>query len=124
MHGVQVTRTVHVCSSGAVADETLRRPQKIIEADAQTDLLDHLLQTVSREDKRTRGQVRDRREGTGGVHLVCIFGIDVVLDGLHALLVEVLRRDLDQVRNFRLRKLCFSTSTKSGVQDLEGFVLG
>lgn len=34
--------------------------------------------------------------------LVCIFGVDIVLDGIAALLVEVFGGDLDQVRNFCL----------------------
>lgn len=34
--------------------------------------------------------------------LVCIFGINVVLDGIAALLVEIFGCDLDKVRNFCL----------------------
>ena len=35
-------------------------------------------------------------------NLVCVFGIDVVLNGVDAGLVEILGTDLDQVRNLGL----------------------
>lgn len=39
----------------------------------------------------------------GETCLVCIFGVDVVLDGIAALLVEIFGCNLDQVRNFCLQ---------------------
>lgn len=59
-----------------MADEAFRGPGEIVEANAETNLLDNL---------------------------VGILGVDVVLDGLDALLVEVLGGDLDQVREFCLQ---------------------
>lgn len=58
-----------------MANETLRCPGEIVETDAEANLLNHF---------------------------VGIFGIDVVFNSLHALLVEVLGGDLDQIRNFCL----------------------
>lgn len=53
-----------------MADEALRGPGEIVEADAEADFLDDF---------------------------VGVLGVDVVLDGLHALLVEVLGGDLNQI---------------------------
>lgn len=58
-----------------MTNKTLRCPGDIVQANAQTDLLDDL---------------------------VCILLIDVILNGLHALLVEVLGCNLNQVCNFCL----------------------
>jgi hypothetical protein len=41
-------------------------------------------------------------DGAEGRYLVCVLGVDVVLDGLDALLGEVRRGDLHQVGNFGL----------------------
>lgn len=67
--------TVHVCGSGTMTDQALGCPGEVIETDAKANLLDDL---------------------------IGILGVDVVLDGLHALLVEVLGSDLDQICDFCL----------------------
>ena len=58
-----------------MADEALGGPQQVVHAYAEADLLDHA---------------------------VGVLGVDVVLDGDPALLVELRRRDLHQVRDLGL----------------------
>lgn len=68
-------RTIDVDQASAMADQTLRGPEQVVEADTETDLLDDLVR---------------------------IFRIDIVLDCHNAALPKVIGRDLDKVRDFRL----------------------
>ncbi len=63
-------RTVDIDHAIALADQALRGPENVPQADAQADLLHHL---------------------------VGVLGVDVVLDGDVALLPEVVGRNLHQV---------------------------
>lgn len=60
-----------------MADEALRGPEQVVHADAQANLLDHP---------------------------VGVLGVDVVLDGNAALLLELRRCDLHQIRNLGLQR--------------------
>lgn len=63
-----------------MSDQPLGRPQQIVHADAEADLLDHAVR---------------------------VLGVDVVLDGHAAVLLELRWRDLHQIRDLGL--FCFSS---------------
>lgn len=70
--------TIDIYKAVAVADETFRSPQQIVETDTEANLLDHL---------------------------VGILGVDVVFDRMDTPLGEVIWIDPNQVGNFGLRLL-------------------
>lgn len=88
--GRGLRRTVHVGSSSAMSNETFGSPQQIIETNAKANFLDDL---------------------------IGIFGVDVVFNGMHALFVEILWNDLDQVRNFGLFGLLEKADLAGSVDD-------
>lgn len=89
--------TIHVCSSFAMTNEALRGPLEIIKADTETNLLNHLFINGVGQYSFTSFETLKAL-----TYLVGVLLIDVVLNSMHALLVEVLRGDLDQIRDFCL----------------------
>lgn len=73
---------------------------EIIKADTETNLLNHLF-----IDAASQYYYASYETLKAPTYLVGVLLIDIVLNSMHALLVEVLRGDLDQIRDFRLEFL-------------------
>jgi hypothetical protein len=70
-------------------DETFTGPENIPKTHTHADFLNHLRKSVRMAGKR--------QLPVKGNHLVGILGVDIVLDGIDAVLAKVLRGDLNQI---------------------------